>query len=175
MPLVYLQLDVSWAYNRKVRKLQRLYPQAWPVYWACYLALLAEAWQRGHDGRKLTVEDAWVPAMPCSPEEAMAALVAAGVTDKAGRIPAASWRQRVEPVLDAIDAKRAGGRKGADKRWNKPPNGLPNGIPNAKESRGSGGNRGTNGRAGARVDKDPTPLSELLTGPLPWQPGGDHD
>lgn len=118
--LTRMDVDTGWAYHRKLRKLQRLYPEQWPTYWAAYMTLLGEAWAVG--SRKLTLEEAWCPAMPCTVEEAEKALRAAAITDTANRVPIASWRKWYEPAARRITARREAGKVAAEKRWH-PTNG----------------------------------------------------
>lgn len=114
-PLARMDVDTRWAYHRKLRKLQRLNPEHWPTYWCAYLALLGEAWAAGK--RSLTLEDTWVPATPCQPTEAMAALRAAGIVDKDGRVPLTSWRKWYEPVAKRLRERSDAGRAAAEIRW----------------------------------------------------------
>jgi len=105
-----MDVDTHWPYHRKVRKLQLLYPNEWPVYWAAYMVLLAEAWATS--SRHVNLEDAWCPALPCSPTEARDALVAAGITDRHWRIPTKSWDDWHGPVEARFEAYRERGRAG---------------------------------------------------------------
>ena len=98
--LARMDVDTHWPYHRKVRKLQRLYPERWPIYWCAYQALLGEAWAKC--SRSLTLEDAWCPALPCEAAEARKALNAAGIVDAAGKVPAPSWQQWFGPVAKRI-------------------------------------------------------------------------
>jgi len=107
--LTRMDVDTNWAYHRKVRRLQQQHPEHWPAYWAAYMALLGEAWRSSDPG--LTLLDAWVPAMPCSPEEALAALVAAKILTDEGCIPADSWQEWFGPTQARIDAARYAANK----------------------------------------------------------------
>lgn len=114
-PITRMDVDTGWAYNRKLRRLQQAEPQRWPIFWSCYMALLGEAWQRLD--RRLTLVDAWVPSMPCTPAEAQAALLAARIVDKAGRVPLASWNEWVGPALERIRRGSDHGLLAAHNRW----------------------------------------------------------
>lgn len=114
-PLARMDVDTHWPYHRKVRQLQARYPDQWPAYWCAYLALLGEAWAKGN--RKLTLGEAWCPALPCTVAEATSALIETGIVDRAGRVPRDSWREWFEPVADRLKGKSDAGQKAAHKRW----------------------------------------------------------
>jgi len=114
-PLTRMDVDTNWAYHRKVRMLQARYPQQWTTYWCAYQALLGEAWAKGN--RKLTLEQTWCPALPCTAAEALAALKACDVVDRAGRVPLDSWREWVEPAMARMKKSSDAGQRAAHKRW----------------------------------------------------------
>ncbi len=117
---VYGYFDAKWAYNVKVRKLQRRFPAEWPLYWCAYMAILGEAW--AHRTRDVDFEDALPPALSVDVQQALAALQGVGLLDKDGRIPADSWDEWFGPVQARIDiARQAGIASGLARR--KPPNG----------------------------------------------------
>lgn len=110
-----MDVDTRWPTHRKTRKLARLYPEHWPAYWTAYMALLGEAWWS--KDRTVTLEDAFPAAMPCSLEDAQAALVAAGFLDDAGLIPESSWQEWFGPAWERIIAASERGRNAAMQRW----------------------------------------------------------
>jgi len=113
--LVRMDISTSWAYDRRTRQLQRRYPEDWPVYWCAYMALLAEAWssQRGD----VTLEDAWVPALPCEYDAARAALESVGLIDADGRVPAEAWEEWYGPARARMQARSEMAKHAADRRW----------------------------------------------------------
>ncbi|MFH0917015.1 MAG: hypothetical protein V1912_11315 [bacterium] len=110
-----MDIDIGWAYHRKMRRLQRLYPDQWPMYAVAYWALLADAWRAS--SREVTFEESWCPAIPSTIEEAQVALERCGFIDSEGRIPPASWEDWFMPAADRVEAKRARGKHAADVRW----------------------------------------------------------
>lgn len=114
-PLARMDIDTRWAYHRKLRRLQRLHPEKWPTYWSAYLALLGEAWAAGR--RSLTLEQTWVPAMPCTHDEALAALIESEIVDRQGRVPQDSWKEWYEPVATRLKGRSGAGSRAAHERW----------------------------------------------------------
>jgi hypothetical protein len=114
-----MDVDTNWPYHRKLRRLQAAQPERWPIYWAAYLALLGECWKAGT--RSLNVVDAWCPAVPCPPDEAMQVLIAVGITDRQGRVPAASWREWYGPVQARLADRSEAGQQAAHTRWHSGP------------------------------------------------------
>lgn len=104
-PLARMDVDTRWAYHRKCRALQRSHPQAWPTYWAAYQALLGEVWASAD--RSVTLAEAWVPVLPCSIEDAAAALIDAGYIDKTQRIPMGAWKEWIEPAIARVGRLQA--------------------------------------------------------------------
>jgi hypothetical protein len=114
-----MDVDTRWAYHRKARRLQRLYPTDWPTYMAAFWALLGEAWIAM--SRDLTLDDAWVPAIPCTLEEAQAALTAAGFLDPDGRVPDRSWDDWFGPAYERTTKRKLSAKAAADVRWGNAP------------------------------------------------------
>jgi len=110
-----MDIDTSWPYQHKVRKLQARFAQSWPAFWCAYLGLLAEAWSTGD--RRLTLGEAWVGALPVDLPEAAEALRSVGLLDRFDRIPVASWREWYEPVAARLQQRSAAGQAGAAARW----------------------------------------------------------
>jgi hypothetical protein len=108
-------MDTGWAYHRKMRFLQQHYRRRWPTFACAYFALCGEAW--ASRTRDVTLQEAWVPTLPCEVEEARAALAAADFIDDDGRIPESSWADWFEPVELKMAAREDAGRAGAMKRW----------------------------------------------------------
>jgi hypothetical protein len=108
-----MDFDTHWAYDDKVRKLQQAEPERWPIYWAAYLALVGEAWTKR--SRRVTLEESWCPAVPCSAEDAARALSAVRLIDSAHRIASRTWKVWFGPAAARI--QRA--TKAAETRWNK--------------------------------------------------------
>jgi hypothetical protein len=132
--LQYGYFDANWTNNRKVRKLMRAHPSDWPTYWCAFMALVAECW--AHRTRERYFEDALPAALLVDVKAARKALTAAGMLDRSGRLPTASWDEWFGPVQARID----GGKLGAAMRWQKEPNGNPlptDKPPNGKPSDGS--------------------------------------
>jgi len=115
-PLTRMDVDTRWLFTDHTRKLQTAHPTAWPTFWCAYQAVLAESWWKG---QRVTLADAWSPTIPCSIEEAQAALQAADLIDKAGRVTLNAWKKWFEPALERIERRRAAGKAGAESRWNK--------------------------------------------------------
>jgi hypothetical protein len=109
-----MDVDTLWPYHHRVRRLQAQHPDRWPVYWTAYLALLAEAWRSG--SRLKTLEEAWVPALPCTITEAAEALQGAGIIDRLGRVPLASWRDWYGPVQQRLEQLAEAGKRSAQVR-----------------------------------------------------------
>lgn len=114
-PLARMDVDTMFAYHHKLRKLQMQEPQQWPTYWTAYLVLLGECWRAG--SRSMTLEESWCPAIPSKVSDAKAALVHAGIVDKSGRVPVASWREWYGPAEARIRAASEAGQLAAHKRW----------------------------------------------------------
>lgn len=106
--------DTRWLYGDHARKLQRLHPTDWPVYWCAYQAVLAESWW---EGTRITLEAAWSPVIPCALQDATEALQEAGLLDRSGRVTAAAWRTWYEPVAARMGKRSTAGAIGAKARW----------------------------------------------------------
>lgn len=119
-----MDVDTGWAYHRKMRRLQRLFPERWEVYAAAYWALLAEAWRIR--SQEMTLEDAWCPALNCTTEEAQSALAQCRFVDGEGRVPPASWEDWVGPAIHRVEIRSEAGRKANEARWRsvRSPNGV---------------------------------------------------
>lgn len=115
-PITRMDVDTRWMFTDHARKLQTAHPTDWPTFWCAYQAVLAESWWKG---QRVTLADAWSPTIPCSIEEAQAALQAADLLDKAGRVTLNAWKKWFEPALERIERRRAAGKAGAESRWNK--------------------------------------------------------
>lgn len=89
----------------------RLYPETWPAFACAHHGLLAEAWRSR--SREVTLEDAWIVALPVTLEDATSALQAAGLLDSDGLIPVDAWAEWFGPVMERIERLRALN----DKRW----------------------------------------------------------
>lgn len=113
-PLTRMDVDTRWMFTDHARKLQTAHPTAWTTYWCAYQAVLAESWWKGH---RVTLTDAWLPLFPCTIEEAQAALQAADLVDKAGRVTLNAWKKWFEPALERIERRSAAGKVAAEKRW----------------------------------------------------------
>lgn len=113
-PLTRMDVDTRWMFTDHARKLQTAHPTAWTTYWCAYQAVLAESWWKGH---RVTLADAWLPLFPCTLDDAMAALLAAELVDKAGRVTINAWKKWFEPALERIERRSAAGKAGAEKRW----------------------------------------------------------
>jgi hypothetical protein len=163
----HMDVDTDWPYHRKVRMLQRLYPEHWTEYWAAYLALLAEAWKSGN--RNLTVLDAWCPAVPSDPPETVAALRAAGIIDRQGRIPIASWRDWFEPAARRMEQYRqAGIASGEARRRATLQRRSNNGATTVQPNQPTNNTNQPNGGTRLKKRGSPTKLSEHMTEALPW-------
>ena len=92
-------------------KLQRDHPTDWPVYMAAYFALLGEAWLTR--SRKVTLEEAWCPALPCTPEDAAAVLLAARLIDSSHRVRPKAWNTWFGPA----ERRMENAREAALARW----------------------------------------------------------
>lgn len=115
-PLTRMDVDTRWLYTDHARKLQVAHPAAWPTYWCAYQAVLAESWWKGH---RVTLAEAWSPVLPGTIEDAQAALQAAELLDRAGRVTINAWKKWFEPALERIERRSAAGKAGAESRWNK--------------------------------------------------------
>jgi hypothetical protein len=101
-----MDVDVHWVYHRRVRRLQRLYPDRWPCYWAAYMALLGEAWARGT--RDMVLED-----HAGGPERHLRGgrrrrQVAAGVLDSRDASPRPRGRNWFGPAAARMEGYRKG-------------------------------------------------------------------
>ena len=110
-----MDVDTGWAYDRKMRELQRLYPDTWPAFVCAYLGLLGEAWSER--SRRVALEDAWVPALPCSLEDATTALVSVDLIDSKHRITTRAWAHWFKPAEKRVSQRKAAGEAGAAARW----------------------------------------------------------
>ena len=113
-PLTRMDVDTRWMFTDHARKLQTAHPTTWPTFWCAYQAVLAESWWKGH---RVTLADAWLPVLPCSIEDAQAALQAAELIDRAGRVTINAWKKWFEPAFERIERRSAAGKAGAEKRW----------------------------------------------------------
>lgn len=112
--LTRMDVDTRWLFTDHTRKLQTAHPTTWPVYWCAYQAVLAESWWQVH---RVTLADAWSPVIPGTMEEALAALQAADLLDRTGKVTISAWKKWFEPALERIERRSAAGRAGAEKRW----------------------------------------------------------
>lgn len=115
-PITRMDVDTRWMFTDHARKLQTAHPTAWPTFWCAYQAVLAESWWKGH---RVTLADAWTPVIPGTMEEAQAALQAADLLDKSGKVTLNAWKKWFEPAFDRIEKRKAAGKAGAEGRWNK--------------------------------------------------------
>ena len=113
-PITRMDVDTRWLFTDHTRKLQVAHPEDWPIYWCAYQAVLAESWWKGH---RVTLADAWSPVFPGTMADAQAALLAADLVDKSGRVTLNAWKKWFEPALERIEKRSAAGRAGAEKRW----------------------------------------------------------
>lgn len=114
--LTRMDVDTNWAYHHRTRDLQRAQPDRWPVYWCAYLGVLAESWRKG---TRVTLERAWVPAIPTTLADALAVLVEVGLLDRHGRIPPSSWQEWAVPALDRIAKRSDSAKSAARTRWDR--------------------------------------------------------
>ena len=112
--LTRMDVDTRWLFTDHTRKLQTAHPDAWPIYWCAYQAVLAESWWQV---QRVTLEAAWSPVIPGTLEDAKAALQAAELLDKAGKVTISAWKKWFEPALERIERRSAAGKAGAEKRW----------------------------------------------------------
>jgi hypothetical protein len=103
-------VDSGYYDDEKVRRLWRalldvpLMTEATTVHLTTVLA----SWR---EGRRVTAEEAaplWLPVRA----EVLAGLQTAGLLDRTGRVPVASWREWYEPALERKRARQEAGRKG---------------------------------------------------------------
>lgn len=113
-PLTRMDVDTRWMFTDHARRLQTAHPETWPIYWCAYQAVLAESWWQV---QRVTLAAAWSPVIPGTMEDALAALQAADLLDKAGKPTLSSWKKWFEPALERIEKRSAAGRAGAEKRW----------------------------------------------------------
>lgn len=78
----------------KFRRLHRQAPEHVAAAFMAYVAVLGESWKAG---RRVPVVDAWPVLLPYD-EAAIAAMIAAGLLDKRGQIPAKAWQGWFEPA-----------------------------------------------------------------------------
>ena len=117
---VRMDVDTQWAYHRKVRELQRLYPEEWPGYMVAFFALLGEAWAAR--SREVRLVDSWCPALQIAPDDANRALMTVSLLDRWGRVPKESWADWYGPA-----ARRSqSARNAAASRWNATALPIPN-------------------------------------------------
>lgn len=98
-----LDLATDVHHDPKFRALARRHPDLWPGAFAAYVVLLAESWR---EGARLTLDEAWPPAMPDSPEIA-AALTEARLVGPDSRIPEGAW----ESWYGEASQRRTAGRE----------------------------------------------------------------
>lgn len=100
--------------DAKVRKLARRCPDDGELAAALvvYIATVLGSWR---EGRRLTASEteSWVDPNP----ERMGHLQAVGLLDAAGRVPSPAWERHFRPAWERREGARAGGRKGAARRW----------------------------------------------------------
>lgn len=108
---VRMDVDTRLVYNQRMRRLQRAFPDEWPIFGMAYIALLGEAWHgRSRDVR---LEDAWPAALRCDYERCRDALRDVGLIDRFERIPRDAWEDWYGPAAKRIIA----GRNAAASRW----------------------------------------------------------
>lgn len=151
--LVRMEVDTHWVYHRKWRQVQREHPQDWPVIAVGWFTLLGEAWRS--QSRDVTLADAWPATLDITVLDiAVPALQAAGLLDRAGKLPRASWQEWIGPTLARVEA----GRKAAAARWGSDRISAPNAtaLPSdagampigSRDRESSKGGRGVRGEGG---------------------------
>lgn len=125
-----------------------------------HLAVILESWGAG---RRMTVGQAaplWLPVRP----EVVAHLVAVGMLDRTGRVPAKSWDKHFGPALERrgrrVEAGRSGGLASAKQRSSNASASLNPSIPSIHTNR-------SDPRPGARrgaPDAGPVSLKDAIAG-----------
>jgi hypothetical protein len=91
----------------KFRHLARLQPEAFPVAFTAYVAILAESWR---EAERLLMIEAWPTILPYDPE-VVAVMQTVRLLDEETRIPASTWDVWFTRVVERRTAYRD--------RWNR--------------------------------------------------------
>lgn len=97
-------MDVSTSIcdEPKFRLLQRRNPELVAAAFTAYIATVAESWR---SGRRVTIDHAWPAFLPFD-EAVQPSLTDVGLLDRAGMVPAKSWRSWFDPANERRASSR---------------------------------------------------------------------
>ncbi len=103
-----MDLSTDYLNDPKWRALYRVSPEQLPVAFMAYTAAMCESWRCGH---RVSIEEGWPVILPFD-QQAVDALRAARLIDRAGLIVKATWQSWFDPASRRREDRRFEGMVG---------------------------------------------------------------